>query len=132
MSDDRAVTGRGRRRLVVVVLAALSILAFSVLLVVGLALTDTDRVSTAADQRNVDIGRPLAWVHQDQSGSTPPLPTDLALSSPWEAPTGVAGVALLVDVLIVSALTVVVVGGLWAGGRAFGRHAAPRGAQPGR
>ncbi len=89
-------------------------LLFSVIMVLALAMTDSDVVKTRADQRSIDLGRPFVWLHQDQSGYDPPLPTHLGLSSPWENPTSLSGPGLLLNVLLVFASTALVVMLLWA------------------
>ena len=73
------------------------------------AFTDQVLVSSKADQRSVEFGWPLVWVHQDQSWYDPPFPTHVGLSSPWEHPTSVSVGALLVDVLFVFAVVSAVV-----------------------
>lgn len=113
MSLQRGVveskTGRGRRRLpMLVACGSLPALLFSLIVVIALAATDTDVVTTRADQRSIDLGRPFVWVHQDQRGYDPPLPTHLSLASPWENPTQVSGAGLLVNVLVVFASTAIV------------------------
>jgi hypothetical protein len=90
----------------------LPILAFSVTMVVAAASMDSDSVSTAADQRSVDVGQPFVWIHQDQSGSDPPLPAHLGFASPWENPTRGSATAILLNVLVVFAVTAVALAGV--------------------
>lgn len=76
----------------------------SLTVVLGSALTGRVLVTGASDLANVDLGMPLAWVHQDQRSLDPPFPAYVGLSSPWEHPTGVSPIAFLVDLLVVSAV----------------------------
>lgn len=75
--------------------------------VLATTLTDHDVVSSRADQRSVDLGQPLAWLHQDESALDPPLPGRFGMASPWDTPTSVSGVAFLVDVLVAFAVVTV-------------------------
>lgn len=102
-------TGRRRRRWLPMLVAfgSMPALLFSLIVVVALAVTDTDVVKTRADQRSIDLGRPFVWFHQDQTGYDPPLPTHLGLSSPWENPTEVSLAGMLLDVLVVFAATAI-------------------------
>ena len=82
--DAEPTTGHSRRWLpMLVAFGTLSALLFSLIVVVGLAVTDSDVVRTRADQRSIDLGRPCVWLHQNQEGYDPPLPPHLGLSSPW-------------------------------------------------
>jgi len=99
-------TRRGRRWIpILVAFGTLPVLLFSLVVVVALAVTDSDVVKTRADQRSIDVGRPFVWLHQDQKGYDPPLPTNLGPSSPWENPTNVSGAGLLLNVMVVFAST---------------------------
>jgi hypothetical protein len=89
-----------------VVLAAFGVPAaflFSLGVVVSSALSGGVVVDRRADLRRIDFGWPIAWVHQDQTSTDPPLPRALGFSSPWEHPTTVSPLAFVVDVLVVLA-----------------------------
>jgi hypothetical protein len=96
--EDDEQTARPVRRLL-----APAILAFSALVVLGTPLFDERRVGSASDQARVGLGRPLAWLHQDQTAIDPPLPAKAGLASPWEHPTGFSFVPFVADVVLVFA-----------------------------
>jgi hypothetical protein len=113
-------------------MVTLAILELSVTLVLATAATDSELVSARADQGSVDLGRPFAWIHQDQTAYDPPLPAHLGAASPWENPTHLSGTAFLLDVLVVFALTALVVASvstLRSGRRAVRRPSAEDTAQ---
>jgi hypothetical protein len=104
-STDEVSTDAGPRRWLVMLTAfgTIPALAVSVGVVLVAALRDTDLVTTRASQRHVDLGWPFVWIHQDQSSLYPPLPYRLGLSSPWEHPTHLTGIAFVGSVLVVFA-----------------------------
>jgi hypothetical protein len=79
------------------------------LLVVALLML-LDRVEVQSEQGlgNVAFGMPLSWVTQDQS-LDPPLPYSASFASPWENPTTISWVPLVLNVVIVG----LVLAGLW-------------------
>lgn len=58
-------------------------------------------VHRQSELAQVRLGLPMQFVVQDQSWLTPPLHHRTSLSSPWEFPTRVLGVQLLLNVVIV-------------------------------
>lgn len=96
-------------------------------LVVCATLLDHATVASKADQADVALGLPVAWLHQDQRGADPPFPFAARLGSVWEDPTTVDAGALVVDGLV--ALLVVGLVGLlgvaaWRAARAVRRRCA--------
>ena len=65
-----------------------------------LTMFDRNTVVGKVDQRSVEFGVPLAWVHQDQTLYDPPFPWQARLSSPMESATSVSLGALLINVLV--------------------------------
>ena len=66
-------------------------------LVVGATALDHATVASKADQADVALGLPVAWLHQDQRGADPPFPFAARLGSVWEDPTTLAAGAIVVD-----------------------------------
>lgn len=101
-------------------LAALAALLAAAALVAGVTLLDHETVASKADQADVALGLPLAWLHQDQRGADPPFPFAARVGSVWEDPSTVDAGALAVDGLV----AVLLVGLLGLGAVAAGRTAA--------
>jgi hypothetical protein len=89
---------RGTLRWPVVGLLLVVGLVVAVAVVLGGLLVDHQTVTNVRDQRSLDVGLPLAWVHQDQSASDPPFPADAFVASPWDHPTSVSPAPFLADV----------------------------------
>lgn len=80
-------------------------IAMSGLIMVALLFASRSTANTAADMRNLELGLPLAWTIQDQSYFNPPsFPHEVSFASPWEHPTTVNVPAMLINMLIVSAI----------------------------
>jgi len=79
-------------------------------------------VHRQSDLAQVRFGLPMQFVVQDQSRLTPPLPYRTCLSSPWESPTRVLGVQLLLNMVGVFGMLclVAVLSGTMV--RSVGRH----------
>ena len=71
------------------------------------ALIDRATVTTHSGLGRVMFGYPLGWLTQDQTTLDPSFPVRLSPASPWENPTSVVVVPLLIDVLGVFALLLV-------------------------
>ena len=82
-------------------LVSLGILTVSVLVVLVAPFLDSERVDGRSDQERVELGIPLAWVHQDQTSLDPPFPAQAELVSPWENPTEISWLVLSGDVVLV-------------------------------
>ena len=112
-NTDRAAEstrGSSRRWLVEFVLIAIpAALVFSLIVVVFAAFYDHDLVRTLAESHRVELGWPLPWLHQDQSGYAWLFPSYLGLASPLENPTTMSLGPFLMDVLIVFAVVMAVV-----------------------
>lgn len=54
----------------------------------------------------LSFGRPLGWLLQDQSSADPPLPDRRVFASPWENPTGVDALPLMLDLALVLAFLI--------------------------
>lgn len=87
---------------------ALTTAGASVTLVLASPLLDHEPVESPADQGDVALGLPLAWLHQDQGALDPPLPGQAGFASPWEHPSTVSPGLLILDVAIVAAALVTV------------------------
>ncbi|HJX38250.1 MAG TPA: hypothetical protein VJ714_06610 [Anaerolineae bacterium] len=61
-------------------------------------------VHRQSDLAQVRFGLPMQFLVQDQSRLTPPLPYRTSLSSPWEFPTRVLAVQLLLNTVIIFGL----------------------------
>jgi hypothetical protein len=87
--------------------------------VLATALLDRTTAHSHTALARLACGRPLAWALQDQSSADPPLPDRRAFASPWEHPTGVDALPLLLDLALALSLLVV----LWrTAGRLAGRR----------
>ena len=82
-------------------LVSLGILTVSVLVVLVAPFLDSERVDGRSDQERVELGIPLAWVHQDQTSLDPPFPAQAELLSPWENPTEISWRVFSGDVVLV-------------------------------
>jgi len=91
-------------RLVLLVLGA------AVLLAPASPLVDLDDVARTSDMASIDLGLPVPWVHQDQSGLDPAGLSSRGLASPWEHPTSVSYGPLLADVALLLVVLLVLTG----------------------
>src|SRR4051794_10114898 len=66
----------------------------------ALALVDHVTISRRSGLGQVGFGIPFAWLTQDQSALDQPFPLDASFDSPWEHPTSVAVVPLVLDALV--------------------------------
>jgi hypothetical protein len=78
------------------------------LVVALLMLLDKADVQTEQGLRTVAFGMPLNWVTQDQA-LDPSLPYSASFASPWENPTTIEWVPLVLSVVIVG----LVLAGVW-------------------
>jgi hypothetical protein len=86
--------------------------------VAGLMVTDRAQVTSHTQLHHAQLGRPVSWITQDASTLSPPMPYAVGLLSPWENPTDAHWWAFLVDIAIVWAAGMVVLGPLvWSGQR---------------
>lgn len=75
--------------------------------VAALALLDRAPATSSDSLRRLTFGRPVGWLVQDQSPLDPPtFPRRQTMASPWEHPTRVDALPLLLDVLLVLVLLV--------------------------
>ncbi|MCL8025915.1 hypothetical protein [Nocardioides bruguierae] len=108
---DARSTGTRWIRLVLLVVGA------AVLLTLTSPLLDDDDVVRESDMASIDLGLPMPWLHQDQTGYDPSVLSSRGMVSPWENPTSasvgyfLADVALLFVVLLaLTALLAVAIG----------------------
>ena len=103
-----------------VAVAVAAIGALDLALVALLLFLDKVKVQSQQELARVGLGMPLNWVTQNQ-GIDPPLPWRTSFMSPWENPTTIAWLPLVVNVVIVGLL----VTGVWVGVQAVrGRRSA--------
>jgi hypothetical protein len=101
-------TSVGPRRRPRVGVAAAVVGTVDLLVVALLMLLDTVEVRTEQGLGAVAFGMPLSWVTQDQA-LDPPLPYSASFASPWENPTTIEWLPLVVSVVIVG----LVLAGVW-------------------
>ncbi len=97
-----------RRRRPRVGAAWAAIAALDLAVVALLVLVDRVEVTTATGLGHVVFGAPLSWVMQDQAGD-PSFPYVASLGSPWEDPSTIAWLPLVVDLVVVG----LVLAGVW-------------------
>jgi hypothetical protein len=103
-----------------VAVAVAAIGALDLALVALLLFLDKVKVQSQQELARVGLGMPLNWVTQNQ-GIDPPLPWRTSFMSPWENPTTIAWLPLVVNVVIVGLLMT----GVWVGVQAVrGRRSA--------
>ena len=107
---EHSTTDRRAARVLACLLVGLGGLAVSMLFVLTSPLSDQDGVASRKELASVDLGMPMPWLHQDQSGYDPPLPDQLGPASPWENPTSISLGVLLADVAMVFVILTLV---LW-------------------
>ena len=102
---ETSVEPRHRPRVAV---AAAVIGGLDLVVVALLMLLDKVEVQTEQGLGHVAFGMPLNWVTQDQ-GLDPPVPYSATFASPWENPTALEWLPLVLNVVIVG----LVLAGVW-------------------
>ncbi|RHW43397.1 hypothetical protein D1B31_01675 [Neobacillus notoginsengisoli] len=54
------------------------------------------------DLKNTVFGLPFPFLIQDQSSYVPPFPYEMSMSSPWENPTTIKPVSLIISLFVVN------------------------------
>jgi hypothetical protein len=91
-------------------IAAPVLTVVSLIVISGLAVTDTARVTSQDALRSLRFGRPFNWLIQDQTSMDPPsYPRDQPFGSPWENSVTITVLPLLMNV----ALAMVLLIGFW-------------------
>jgi hypothetical protein len=85
-------------------IVAAALAPWGAVVAVFVAVSDHATVASRAGLRSVSFGWPFDWLTQDQRTLSPPFPTELSASSPWENPTSVALGAFALDFLVVYAI----------------------------
>ncbi len=74
-------------------------IVIATIMIVALVVVDRQAVQSSDGLTSVRFGMPLAWIDQDLSALSPPMPASVGIHSPWEHPTDVRFTRLAVNVV---------------------------------